>query len=105
MATYTVVICKPGEMPLIQKIDASLKGMQDAVQGYIELFLTTETGLDFFCNDEGKLIGLPFNRFFSNDFIAGNILVASHDDEGNTVSLTESQALEAVLMLLGPKII
>lgn len=104
MSKYICVICKPGQLPELCEIDASLEGMQKAVGGYLELFYATESGLDFFCNEEGKLIDLPFNKFFFGDYIAGNILVASHNDEGETVSLSEAQAWEALLMLINNNI-
>ncbi|MBQ6342572.1 MAG: DUF3846 domain-containing protein [Anaerolineaceae bacterium] len=74
--------------------------MQQIVGGYIELFETTDSGIDLFCNEEGKLIHLDCNRFFPElqDIVCGPIIAIGHDEEGASVSLTEEQVQEAIQM-------
>lgn len=99
---YNVVIAKPDGSINICQIPATLKGMQEAVGGYIELFMTTPSGLDFFCNEDGIALGLMPTRFWGGGVILGNILVTSHDEEGNTLSLNPDQIAEAVARLAFP---
>jgi hypothetical protein len=50
---------------------ASLKFMQDAVGGYIEhLVAPSRPDLDWWMNDEGKLMGLPVNEL-ATDLLTG----------------------------------
>ena len=67
---------------------------------YIELFKTTESGIDLFCNDEGKLNNMECNRYFPEfrDIVCGPIIAIGHDEEGDSVSLTDEQVEEAVRM-------
>ena len=97
-----VVIVEPYKLPKVSFIEDSLEGMQSVVGGYIELFKTTESGIDLFCNEEGKLEHLELNRFFPDlmDIVSGNILAIGHDGEGKSVSLTDEQVKEAVSMFI-----
>ena len=88
---------------LIEKeIDDTLEALQEEVGGWIDIpYLSEELnklGIDVIINDEGKLIGLDpeLILFYENeiaDIVCGNILFASHDEEGNTVGLSEEQKL------------
>lgn len=95
-----VVVTVPGKKPEVSRIPESLAGMQKIVGGYIELFKTTESGIDLFCNEEGKLIDLEPNRYFPElgDIICGPIVAIGHDGEGASVSLTDEQVGEALAM-------
>ena len=95
-----IVIAEPGKAPAVSFITESLKDMQQIVDGYIELFEVTESGIDLFCNEEGKLLSLEPNRYFSElaDVICGTIIAIGHDGEGAAVSLTEEQVMEALNM-------
>jgi len=72
--------------------------MVDVVGGYIEgVYLDGATA---YVNEEGKLQGLPknevatalahaHNAIYSDDYIAGNMLIVGNcDDEGETMPLT-----------------
>lgn len=95
-----IVVVEPGKLPVVSFISDSLKDMQKIVGGYIELFETTESEIDLFCNEEGKLIGLECNRFFPElqDIVCGPIIAIGHDEEGASISLTEEQVQEAIQM-------
>ena len=82
-----IVVAEPGKLPAVSFITDSLKGMQQIVGGYIELFETTESEIDLFCNEEGKLLGLPLNRALRNDngdiydIICGNFIIVGLTEE------------------------
>ena len=82
--------------------ETSLEQLQSAVAGYIEL-VTMRGSLrrfDCFCNDEGKIHGLPVNEVISamygRDRICGDVVICNHDATGDTTGLTDSEA-EVVL--------
>ena len=97
-----IVVAEPGKLPAVTFISDSLKDMQQIVGGYIELFEITESGIDLFCNEEGKLISLECNRFFPElqDIVCGPILAIGHDEEGAAISLTDEQVNEAIQMFM-----
>ena len=100
-----------------KEINNTLEELQKIVGGYIEVpFLSQkflEHGIDIIINEEGKFIdGLKpeiavVKKGTNNvlDIVYGNCVFASHDAEGNTISLNEEQIkivkaelqLEAVL--------
>ena len=51
-----------GQKPEIREIDGSLKSMQELVGGLIQAVYPFDDPVALICNDEGKLLGLPFNR-------------------------------------------
>lgn len=91
-----VVKVNMGEKPRITEIEDSLEASQEIVGGYIER-VAIGTEIDLWLNEEGKLDddlnenivlvskGRPY------DVVHGNVFFTSHDDEGNTVSLTDEQ--------------
>ena len=89
-----VLIVEPGKDPYPMEIPNTLESLQHMVGGLIQALYLPDAAI--ICNDEGKLIGLPWNRplFDENgniyDVIAGTFLVAglTEDDFG---SLTEEQ--------------
>lgn len=75
-----VILKKPGEPPQAIELDNTLEALQAAVGGYIET-LTFATDACFICNEEGRLLGLPYNgRFLGVDFV-GPVLIAGVDGE------------------------
>jgi len=85
-----------------KEIENSLETMQEIVGGWIERAYMCERfiqeRIDPIINEEGKLIGLEpqvavldrdGNRVL--DLIMGNCVFVSHDDEGNTIGLTDRQ--------------
>lgn len=91
-----VLIVEPQKMPYEKEIVGDLKSLQTEVGGYIQALAPFEDPeLILICNDEGKLLQLPYNRllFDENDFvydiIAGTFLLCraplgSEDFEGLT---------------------
>lgn len=104
-----------------QEIENTLEALQEVVGGYIEIPYLSETlaenSIDVIINDEGKFIeGLRAEIAIVKDgtnevldVVMGNCIFASHNDEGDTVSLTDEQIaivrnelkMEAVLTVNG----
>ena len=55
-----------GKHPEIREIDGSLESMQQLVGGLIQAVYPFDDPVALICNDEGKLLGLPFNRALRN---------------------------------------
>jgi hypothetical protein len=80
-----------------------LKKMQSAVGGWVQP-VDLRDDLTLWCNEEGKLIGLPTNvigthmwekSFGMTDVIMGNIVfTGGTDDEGETLSLPRPWQLQ-----------
>lgn len=72
------------------EIEDKLEILQTLVDGLIEVIELTP-GIDMICNEEGKLIGLEENINLDYDIIVGDVIICSHDNEGNFVGLSEAQ--------------
>lgn len=60
-AQILVVIKEPGKQPVVEPLfENTLEAFQKVVGGYIET-VTIYTDLVLICNEEGRLLGLPFN--------------------------------------------
>lgn len=87
----------------VKEINNKLEDLQKIVGGYIEIpFLSEvfyENGIDMIINEEGKFIEeckpeIAVVRKDTNevlDVVHGNCIFASHDDEGETIGLSEEQ--------------
>lgn len=87
----------------VKEINNKLEDLQKIVGGYIEIpFLSEvfyEYGIDMIINDEGKFIEgckpeIAVIKKDTNevlDVVHGNCIFASHDDEGETIGLSEEQ--------------
>lgn len=92
----------PGLHPQEAEINGSLESMQNLVGGLIQViypFRDAEVAL--ICNDEGKLLGLPFNRALRDesgatyDVVAGTFFLCSASWDSDTFgSLSEDQMQE-----------
>ena len=91
------VVVEPGKDAEIKEIDSSLESLQAIVGGYIEAIYPFEDKVALICNEEGKIISLPFNRLMRNEYgsvcdvIAGTFLITGLTDE-NFGSLSEDLA-------------
>lgn len=92
-----VVLIKPLKKPEIVEIGSDLKSMQGTVGGLIESLCPFDEEVALVCNEEGKLIGLPYNRVLTgtdgkvSDVIAGDFFICGAKDE-DFESLTDEQA-------------
>lgn len=84
-----------------KEIHNTLEDLQKIVDGYIEMpyisRVFAENDIDIVINEEGKLIeGMkPEIAIISNhevlDIVYGNCIFVSHNEDGETTSLTEAQ--------------
>lgn len=76
-----ILLVEPGKEPVLKEIDGSLKSMQEAVGGTIQVLYPFEKPVALICNDEGKLLGLPLNRALRDsegqiyDIVAGTFFL------------------------------
>ena len=72
---------KPGAQPEIIEVDNTLKALQAEVGGYIET-VTIASDAVVICNEEGVLLGMPYNcRLFGVDFVGPILVVGCNKDE------------------------
>lgn len=81
---------RAGRKAIEIEIEDKLEILQTLVDGLIEVIELTPD-IDLICNEEGKLIGLEENINLDYDIIVGDVIICSHDNEGNFVGLTEEQ--------------
>lgn len=102
--TINILAIKPGEQPERLTIDNTLEAKQKLVGGYIEAFGLMD-GACIYCNEEGKINGMPLNRGITmNDatgeggdelveIMAGTFIICGFNpDSGEDTSLTPQQA-------------
>lgn len=79
--TIKVLIVEHGKAPYAEEISSELATLQQKVGGLIQALYPFDDPVAVICNDEGKLLGLPWNRplFDENgdiyDIITGTFLV------------------------------
>ena len=82
-AKISVIIKQPGRVPYKTAISPTLKNLQQTVGGYIET-VTPFANAAIICNEEGRLIGMPYNcNILGVDFV-GPIVFAGVDGEDFT---------------------
>lgn len=111
MSNITVVTIINKEKKVDYKFKNELKALQNIVGGNIEVPYISDTlfknNIDMYINENGKNEDLPLTALIVDkdnnvlDTIQGNIVFASHDDEGNTTSLTEHQIYVLARILQG----
>lgn len=83
----TVLLIKPGMEPEVVDIDSGLESLQEAVGGDIAATYPYEDPVAIICNDNGKIMNLPWNRALCDengeiyDIIAGNFLIVGLTEE------------------------
>ena len=70
-----ILVVEPGKQPEEREIDGSLESMQQIVGGLIQAIYPFDDTVALICNDEGKLLGLPWNRVVGYDIIAGTFFL------------------------------
>ena len=95
------VIKDPGEQPIVANIPNSLEALQKAVGGRIEA-VTIASDLALICNEEGLLMGLPYNHTVCELPFVGPIVAVGVDGE-EFVSLTPNQIQSLRRLLREPE--
>ena len=85
------IIKHPGEPAKRIEIDNTLKALQKAVGGYIET-VTLFEDVTLICNEEGRLMGLPYNMEFAGIRFVGSVLAVGRiEDEFRSLTEEESK--------------
>ena len=95
-----VLVVAPDKAPEVVDLPDGLDPMQKLVGGWIEN-VTLEGdpdlgGIGLICNEEGKLMGLPWNRFLPEieDTICGTFFISRFNEDGETVDLTVNDIMK-----------
>ena len=93
MSKIKGLLVRPNELPEEIEIENTLEAKQKIVGGYIEqAYLPNDDSVVLICNEEGKIYGMPLNRYIGHDIIAGPFLIVGDDYEnGEYISLTDEQ--------------
>ena len=93
-----VLKIEPGKKPEAVEIGSGLEEMQQVVGGHIQVLYPFDDPVALVCNEEGKLLGLPFNRALRDDegkvydIISGVFfLCAAPPDSDRFAGLTDQQ--------------
>ena len=92
-----VIVKEPGKDPVVEPLfDNTLEAFQEAVGGYIETYSLAE-GVCIICNEEGKLLGLPYNMsIFREDFVGTILVVGTKGDEFASLKASQVPALLSI---------
>ena len=90
---------EPGKRPIVMEIDNSLESMQSVVGGMIQAVYPFSDTVALICNEEGKLMELPYNRTLRQetndqiyDIIYGTcFLCGTPTDSDSFIDLTQEQ--------------
>lgn len=93
----TIRVYRKQPCELLQRIEIAntLEALQKAVGGYIET-VTVASDLVIICNEEGRLLGLPYNVTLCGTEFVGTILFAGVDGE----EFTDAPEPDVLLRLL-----
>lgn len=92
-----VVVFEPNKNPEVREIPNELEAMQQIVGGYIEIAFGYGKYL-IVCNEEGKLLSLPFNKSMGQDYLVGTVFAAKEGNDGEFADINESD-IQAILEL------
>lgn len=94
------IVIRPDDTFTVDEIDVSLSSLQALVGGYIEAAMSNERGT-IFCNEEGKLEGLPVNRLatwlwrslapgqYADSLVGTVVVLGPVDSSGDETDVTE----------------
>lgn len=80
-AKIEVFIKEPGKNARHVHISPTLKNLQNTVGEYIETF-TIASNMTIICNEEGKLLGLPYNCKICGERFCGTLIFIGVNEEG-----------------------
>lgn len=75
-----VIRKRPGCLPELVQVENTLEALQQEVGGYIETVAFARDAC-IICNEEGRLLGLPYNVTFLGVSFMGTILIVGVDGE------------------------
>ena len=81
MGMISALVKRPGEAPRHVNVSNSLQALQKNVGGYIET-VTVAEDMVIICNEEGRLLGLPYNCTICGvDFVGPILMVGTEGEE------------------------
>jgi hypothetical protein len=91
-----VVIVEPMKKPYKKLIRNDAKAFNEVVGGYFEILNIGRTDkgatVAIHLNEEGKLIGLPYNRRIINfDILVGTFFISAYNMQGDNISLSNEE--------------
>lgn len=90
------IIKNPGEdAQTVELKGDTLPALQASVGGYVETVyheVLEDAGITAWANEEGLLVGLSPNLLVYGQPIVGPVVFTGHNDEGETIALTDEQA-------------
>lgn len=92
-----VIVCEPKKEPYVKEIYETLNAEQELVGGLIQCvpsMFDDNDSYDFMVNEEGKIEGLPLNRYIyeKQDIVCGNlVLIKTDNSTGEFVTLDDSE--------------
>jgi len=90
-----VIVVEPGKQPYVKEIPDTLESLQKEVGGYIQAIYPCEDAVAIICAEEGKLMGMPFNRALRDeeghiyDVLVGKFLIMGLGED-NFASMPEN---------------
>jgi len=93
-----VVVKEPQKSAEIREIEDSLTARQQLVGGQIEV-VELINGLDLVCNEEFLFLNLEPNVYINEQLFYGTVFITKADNTGKFISLTDSEARTAVMIL------
>jgi len=101
----TAVIKRPGKAPEKIEIEGDLRSLQIAVGGHIEHYGFCR-GIGMLCNEEWRLLGLPFNFIFDGDVEFGGpvLFVGEKNDEFTGLSDEQLVAVGGFFGIFGRRL-
>ena len=89
-----VIVVEPGKQPYVKEIPDTLESLQKEVGGDIQAVYPYEDAVAIICAEEGKLMGMPFNRALRDeeghiyDVLVGKFLIMGLGED-NFASMPE----------------
>ena len=98
-AKISVIIKQPGRVPYKTAISPMLENLQKTVGGYIETVTIAEDCV-IICNEEGRLLGLPYNCNVEGIPFVGPIVFVGVDGEDFADLPIDFQAFKRMFNIL-----
>lgn len=78
MSKIRAIVVKVGQPAVVAEVEPTLEAYQGIVGGYVEAL--TFSGCTFYFNEDGRSLGLPYNRRLGAHNILGDFLVVGPPD-------------------------
>jgi len=107
MSTLRVLVVPPFAPPQVAVIPHTLYALQACVGGDLECW-AIDDHVAIYCHEEGRVLGLPYNRRVTLDdgatesFVGPLLLVGHNPDTGESESLTDADLAQWTQRLLHP---